>query len=380
MGKRLKWLGGAVVMMLLTGLWIRPAAAVVVGPGNCNESGLIAALAAADTPAGGTITFNCGTATINFTSGKQIAKKVTIDGGGTITFDGGNAHGFFQFFGSSQVTLKRLTFQRGVLSGGVRALENFGDLTMDTVRVVNNDSAQGPVVNFGTLLVMRSTFSGNRATSGTFGDGGAVENASGTLIIRHSTFNGNTAARHGGAVYSNQTMHIINSTFTGNTGSNGGGAIFQEWGGESSLTHSTVVGNSAPYGAGVYNDGGGSSNGTLKITASIIGGNSTGNCDGVLQTGGWNLSNGTGCGGVFTGEGDLINQTLAMGVLANNGGPTFTMLPAAGNPAINHIPSNRCLKVPDDQRGGGRPYGSGCDTGSVEVGASTDVIFADGFE
>ena len=380
MRKRLKWFGGAVVMMMLTGLGIRPAAAVVVGPGNCNESGLIAALAAADTPAGGTITFNCGTATINFTSGKQIAKKVTIDGGGTITFDGGNAHGFFQFFGSSQVTLKRLTFQRGIRSSGVRALENFGDLTMDTVRVINNNSTQGPVVNYGTLFVMRSTFSSNSATSGTLGDGGAIQNDNGTLLIRNSTFNGNTAAHQGGAVFSNQTMHILNSTFNGNTGTNGGGAIYQESGGDSSLTYSTIVGNSAPFGAGVYNDGGGSSHGTLKIAGSIISGNSTGNCDGVLQTGGFNLSNGTGCGGVFTGDGDLINQTLTMGALSNNGGPTFTMMPAPGNPAINHIPSNRCFKVPDDQRGGQRPYGSGCDSGSVEVGAPFDVIFADGFE
>ncbi|MEO7431991.1 MAG: choice-of-anchor Q domain-containing protein [Dokdonella sp.] len=376
----LKWFGGAAVVLVLTALSIRPAAAIVVGPGNCNESGLSSALAAVDTPSGGTITFNCGTATINFTSGKQIANTVTIDGGGTITFDGGNAHGFFQFFFSSHVTLKGLTFQHGILSNGVRALENIGALRLDHVKVINNNSTRGPVLNSGTLDVVWSTFSGNSATSGTDGDGGAIENNGGSLSVLASTFNGNTAAHQGGAIFSNSDFSITNSTFNNNTGTGGGGAIYQEQGGNSILSFSTVVGNHSPvFGAGVYNDGGGSSQGTLTIFSSIVSGNETGNCDGLLQTGGYNLSNGTGCGGVFTGTGDLINQNLVMGALTNNGGPTQTMLPAAGNPAINHVPSGVC-QLQYDQRGGGRPTGAACDSGAVEVGATIDLIFADGFE
>jgi predicted outer membrane repeat protein len=379
MRKQLRWVAGAGLMMIVAGFSIRDAGAVVVGPGNCNEAGFNTALASVDTASGGTITFNCGTATIPFTSGKTIANAVTIDGGGTITFDGGNASNFFQFFFSSHVTLKRLTFQHGILFGGIRALENFGALTLDHVRVVNNNSTLGPVVNHNALLVSWSTFSGNSATSATSGDGGAIENDSGTLNVITSTFNGNTAAHHGGAVYSNFDFSIIDSTFNNNTGTNGGGAIYQEQGGNSLLSFSTVVGNSAAFGAGVYNDGGGSSQGALIIANSIVSGNTTGNCDGVLLTGGYNLSNGTGCGGVFTGTGDLINQTLTMGALGNNGGPTQTMLPAAGNPAINHVPNEVC-QLQYDQRGGGRPFGAGCDSGAVEVGATIDLIFADGFE
>jgi predicted outer membrane repeat protein len=379
MRKQLRWVARAGVMMMVA-FCVREAGAVVVGPGNCNENGLVSALAAADTPSGGTITFNCGTVTIPFTSGKTIANAVTIDGGGTITFDGGNASNFFQFFFSSQVTLKRLTIQHGVLSGGVRALENFGSLTLDHIKVINNNSSQGPVLNHGSLSVSWSTFSGNSATSATLGDGGAIENDSGTLDVIASTFNGNTAAHQGGAIFSNSDFSITDSTFNNNTGTNGGGAIYQEQGGNSILSFSTVVGNHSPqFGAGVYNDSGGSSQGTLTIFASIVSGNETGNCDGVLQTGGYNLSNGTGCGGVFTGTGDLINQTLTMGALGNNGGPTQTMLPAAGNPAINHVPSGVC-QLQYDQRGGGRPFGAGCDSGAVEVGAAIDLIFADGFE
>jgi len=172
-------------------------------------------------------------------------------------------------------------------------------------------------------------------------------------------------------------MTITNSTFNANTGTNGGGAIYQDGNGNSTIAYATIVGNTASFGAGVYNDGGG--NATLTIARSIVSGNTTGNCDGVLQTGGYNLSNGTGCGSVFVGTGDLINQTLNMGALANNGGPTLTMLPQAGNPAIDHIPHASCVQH-YDQRGYARtpatlPASSNCDSGAVEVNGANDRIF-----
>jgi len=106
----------------------------------------------------------------------------------------------------------------------------------------------------------------------------------------------------------------------------------------------------------------------------------------VGASSGYNLSNDTGCGGWFGSNGapgDLQSQTLTMGALANNGGPTLTMLPAAGNPAINHVPIAQC--APNvDQRGGGRPgtgtSAAGCDSGAVEFNAILDVIFYDGFD
>ena len=64
------------------------AANGVVGPGNCNYAGFSSVLATVDGSGGGTITFNCGTATITFAGYKQISNAVVIDGGGTITFDG----------------------------------------------------------------------------------------------------------------------------------------------------------------------------------------------------------------------------------------------------------------------------------------------------
>jgi predicted outer membrane repeat protein len=364
----------ACVLMLT--LYAAQAAAVngVVGPGNCNEAGFNSVLATVDGSGGGTITFNCGTATIPFTGYKQIANAVTIDGGGTITFDGNNASPLFQVFFSSTTTLKRLTLRRGVL-GDVHALENFGTLVLDRVRVIDNVSSESPVMNYGMLTVRSSTFSGNRATSSTLGDGGAIANPSGEVQVSGSTFNGNSAARYGGAIYSEGPLSVTNSTFNANSGSAGGGAVYQTGNGASEIDFSTLVGNTAPYGAGIYNEGSG--NASLTISRSILAANTTGNCDGVLLSGGYNLWSGPqNC--AFSQPGDA-QATLTMGALAANGGPTLTMLPAAGNPAINHVPSAQC-PIHVDQRGAGRPFGAGCDSGAVEVGSPIDVIFQDGFD
>jgi predicted outer membrane repeat protein len=346
----------------------------VVGPGNCNDSGLNDVLANVDGSGGGTITFDCGTATITFAHYKEIGSATTIDGGGRITFDGGNASPFFQMFGSANVTLKNLTFLHGV-NGDVHAIENFGTLTLDHVVVAANASTQTPVMNFGTAVVVASTFSGNSASDATDGKGGAIANEGDSLSVTSSTFVGNSAV-FGAAIYSESDLTVTNSTFSGNNGSNGGGSIYQVSGGTAVLQFLTIVGNSAPFGAGLYNDG----NATMIVGGSIDANNSTGNCDGVISSSGYNLSDDGGCGATFTGPGDVINTPLPMQALGNNGGPTQTRLPQAGNPAIDHVPVSACSPLVD-QRGAARPFGSACDSGAVEVGSAVnDVIFADGFD
>ncbi len=63
-----------------------------------------------------------------------------------------------------------------------------------------------------------------------------------------------------------------------------------------------------------------------------------------------------------------------LGPLQNNGGPTFTMLPAAGSSAIGGVPSASCT-VHVDQRGNARPGGtsSSCDIGAVETGLAAPL-------
>ena len=143
------------------------------------------------------------------------------------------------------------------------------------------------------------------------------------------------------------------------------------------VTYATIVSNTASaFGGGIYNSDG--SGGTLTLSKSIISANSVGNCDGMIVSGGYNLANDGGCGGVFTGS-DMSNATLPLGTFTNNGGPTSTMLPQPGNQAINFIPIAQC--APDrDQRDAARPAGSACDSGAVELNGIFDAIFASGFE
>ncbi len=351
------------------------AADGVVGPGNCNEAGFSSVLAAVNGSGGGTITFNCGTATIPFTAYKQIGSAVTIDGGGTITFDGQNASAFFQVFFSGNATLRRLTLRRGVFSAA-HPLENFGTLRLDRVQVRDNVSAGPAVVNYGTLVVMESTFTGNANTAaGANGDGGAIAHDGNEAFIESSTFTANSAGRHGAAVFSNARVVIENSTFTGNQAGSGGGAVYQTGSDNSIIDYATIANNTAVYGGGIYNEG--SASATLSISRSIIAGNTGGNCDGVLLSGGYNLwFAGTNC--PFSGPGDSAGNP-ALGALASNGGPTQTLLPGPGSAAIDRIPSGQCILFVD-QRGGGRPFGGGCDSGAVEAGASFDLIFRNGFE
>ncbi|HEY6941312.1 choice-of-anchor Q domain-containing protein [Dokdonella sp.] len=355
----------------------------VVSPPNCNEAGFAAALAAVDGSGSGTITFNCGTATITFTNYKTIANDVVIDGGNAITFDGGNTSALFQVFASANATLKGLTLQHAEFNQS-HALENFGALKLDHVRVQTNVSAGPVVANSGTLRVRWSTFSGNQNTATAIGgDGGVIANDGGDASVESSTFTGNSTGRYGGAIYSNSTLDVLDSTFTGNatTGmGSGGGAIYQAGSGTSTVEYATIVGNTGQaFGGGLYNDGAGSA--TLVVSRSIMANNTNGNCDGVLTSGGYNVWFGaTSC--PFAAPGDGAGDPM-LGALANNGGPTQTMLPGAGSAAINRVPNAQCAQ-PYDQRGASRPGGvignGSCDSGAVEVSGTLDLIFYDGFE
>jgi predicted outer membrane repeat protein len=368
------WRGRAAALACAIGMATGAQAADgVVGPGNCDEDGFNDVLATVDGSGGGTLTFDCGTATLPFTHYKEVANAVTIDGGGTIKIDGGASSAFFQSFASANLTLKNLTLQHGIFAEA-HPLENFGTLTLDHVRVLSSSGSDTLVMNSGTLSVLSSTFSGNATATG---QGGAIGNFGTTATIEASTFSGNSAMQ-GGAIYSTATLSVVNSTFSANTGTSGGGAIYSV-AGDATIWFSTFAGNTAPFGAGVYNDGGGS--GTMSVTASLFADNPDGNCDGVLSSGGYNLSDDTHCGSAFTGPGDENGVALALLPLGDYGGPTATQPPASGNPAIDHLPPGEC-PVNDDQRGVSRPAGPACDTGAVEVdgSATTDRIFANGFD
>jgi hypothetical protein len=86
------------------------------------------------------------------------------------------------------------------------------------------------------------------------------------------------------------------------------------------------------------------------------------NCSGVIDDGGGNLSYpDTSCPG--------INANPALGLLQDNGGPTWTMALGEGSAAIDAADDAICAAPPVnnlDQRGVTRPQGLHCDIGAVE--------------
>jgi hypothetical protein len=168
-------------------------------------------------------------------------------------------------------------------------------------------------------------------------------------------------------------MKIIDSTVAKNSGDGVGAGIYNV--GTMTVIASTISGNT---GGGIYSG----QDVTVTLGATIVAANRGVNClaydAGSLSSAGYNLTNdktGAACG--FTAATDSVNKNPRVGPLANNRGPTKTMLPAPTSAAADVIPNPKSLRgvaicPGTDQRGFARP-GAGekrCTIGAVEVGVT----------
>lgn len=206
-----------------------------------------------------------------------------------------------------------------------------GGLVVSIVELTD-DAPQAQVV------VVRSTFSGNSAT-GADGRGGGVYAATGEVHVDDSTFSGNSAEVTGGAVYTST--------------------------GDAVLRHATVVGNSAPTGANIGTAAG------LASFGSVVGAAAGGGADcaiaGAATSAGYNVVGDASCAFVG-GPGDQSNVgDVQLGTLADNGGPTQTLLPLGTSPVAGAVPAAACTVFAVDQRGVTRPTGTDCEAGAVEI-------------
>ena len=273
--------------------------------------------------------------------------------------------------------------------GGAGGVENEAGIVNFTNVTVLGDGCAGAVgggiyTRAGTVNVTNSTITGNQSCDS--GGGGIHNSNDGTVNVTGSTITGNStpAGMNGGGIDNESgTVDVADSTITGNTSGSDGGGIFNS--GTASITATTIAANTAygVYGGGIDN------NGTLLVGASILVSNHAEYSyapDCVLYTGsftdpGYNLTSpsvsSASC--PFTQSTDVLNANADLGPLANNGGPTETMLPQPGSPAIGRIPvgtnSNGtavCGGPAADQRGVTRPQSGAanvCTIGSVEVPA-----------
>jgi hypothetical protein len=258
-----------------------------------------------------------------------------------------------------------------------------GDLTLINSTVRNNQG--GGIYGFGAvnITIDNSTFKDN---------GFGVSVLAGELRITNSTFSGN----QGSAIKVDEaTATIVNSTLSGNTADRGAG-IWSYAG--VAIINSTIMANSATTGGGIYIvDQGPYGSGTVNLTNSIVAHNKGGDCGGTLASnlptdGGYNVDSDGSCG-LDSAKGSLPATDPLLGPLAANGGPTKTHALRSNSPAIDAVPldaKGQCvvalgsqpdpLKIDTDQRGVARPQdGNGdgqarCDIGAFEFqGTQCDV-------
>ena len=258
--------------------------------------------------------------------------------------------------------------------------------------------AGGVYTENSTVSVSNSTLTGNE----TSGKGGGIYTRSGTITLSHSTMVGNQA-NAGGGIYNNGTLTLDSSTIRGNLADMGGGLFVNN--GLVTLNNSTLAGNQADTGGGAYlYDGlvtidpnsldqdhaffGYVDNGALMLNHSTISTNLAETGGGIyVESGPLSSTNSIIAGNTATISGpDLVGTIAAgsnnltsgdpmLGPLADNGGPTWTMLPLPGSPAIDAGIDTGSLPA-TDQRGPGfyRISGGIVDIGAVEFRQGTPLL------
>lgn len=366
--------------------------------------------------AGDTIVFGSVTGTITLTTGEIVLNKsVTISGPGaaTLALSGNNASRIFNVDGTAAptITVSGLTLRNGntaAVGGAITYATGDGTLNLqNTVFTQNVAAGSGGAIWMAcsacSISIGDSAFTSN-STSGALYGGGAISAENGAnLTIARSSFTGNTSATDGGAMHLDDVVLLIDSsTISGNTAVSGGG-IYLYADTASTIRNSTITGNTASSGDGggifFYNDG----SSTLTIQNSTIAGNTGSGVflyvdtlnDVVLQStivannsgpdvggGGFaprimadnSLIRTPAAGTAITGAANILGQNPLLGPLANNGGPTQTMLLQAGSPAIDTGSNPAGLAF--DQRGAGfaRTTGAATDIGAVEGAGAGPVI------
>jgi predicted outer membrane repeat protein len=276
----------------------------------------------------------------------------------------------------------------------------------------------------GTLTVTDSTFRNNHAND----DGGAIDcnqdSGTVTMNVARSTFTGNTTGvtghttGEGGAIdleSADCSLTMVNSTVTGNTSQDLAAVSAENSNDQITLVYTDVVNNifnpnfsaAAAQGASASKDGGATSSdevhastvaseplanspanvflqspSNLTIFGSVITGPAGGpNCSGdtgVPMTGiishGFNFADDTSCGLSASTDKQGSGNNPLLGPLADNGGPTQTLLPETGSPLIDGVVAGSCQAdgaagVTTDQRKLARPdtASPACEIGSVEI-------------
>jgi len=314
-------------------------------------------------------------------SGLTIAKGAGKPDSTATSYRGGAIYAF-----SSTVSMHDMVVTGSVIpahsGGGIWSGDS--DMTITSSKIVGNDaaargggiSAEEVLGNHSASLAIRdSLIAGNDADYG----GGVYASAIDSVKVERSTISGNVAGTYGaGGLTSNAPATIESSTISGNDAAAGGGG---GWGfGTNStgsrLVNSTVAGNEAGYGGGLLTTS--ESSGQIVAAGSIVADNGEEELFAVGDSPKFTLVRSLVEGpeadafAQFPGTTNILGVDPQLGALADNGGPTQTMAPAATSPAIDAGRANgltidqRLLPRTVEQPGPNPPGSDGTDMGAVE--------------
>ena len=385
----------------------------------------------ANTVGGSSVLINLpgGTYTLTITGADEIGGNT-----GDLNFANGTLH----VLGSSDAT--NPTIIEGGPSWDDRLIRTWGStLTLENLvlRGGNANSTGGAIqAGDGTTLLLKSCrITGNAAVNS--GGGVAAPGLGISMTIESCRIDSNTTGGSGGGIYTTADVTVIrDSSVDGNSSADRGGGLFaySSAPGPTSVINTTVSGNHARSGGGVYalspvglynvtvtanvaagatpseaaRGGGLYAAYSTTIRDSVLAGNSGGytptttyvsspDCDGSadITSGGYNLvGDDTSCGVFIQATGDLIGTAATpidpvLGGLQDNGGATPTHALLTGSPAIDAGDPNGCvdeaaLALSTDQRGFSRPVdgnqdgGAVCDMGAFELAAAVTTASTSG--
>ena len=280
--------------------------------------------------------------------------------------------------------------------GGVAETRVIQSYVVDNVAQTGGGIANVDVTGYPTrtaeLIVSQSTLARNTAVGlGTDrGSGGGLYNSNGEATVANSTFSANqalgddsaTGGRGGGIGNVGRgtatTLHLRNSTLAFNQASQAGGGV-------ATISQVTTPPTATDFGNTLIVSN------VLTITQSVSNAavllaisspqvfTGTESCSvedsGTTSLGG-NIEDSATCG--FTLSTDLQDRSVALGTLADNGGPTLTHLISEAGAAFDGGVDALCSSAPVsgvDQRGVARPQGTKCDVGAVELVPAPPIIY-----
>lgn len=309
-----------------------------------------------------------GGAVYNEASGNQQIVEAAFTRNTAISDGGAIAHNTT----TGSLSLRNSTFTENTTQedGGALYTRAGSNAALEGSRFIRNQANDngGAAYLAGDTTVENSEFQDNSATQG----GGIQVAAGSTLTAAGSTLEGNQAV-DGGGLFNQGTASLVNTTLSGNIATNDGGAI-KTFAGSARLAvrNSTLTQNrAASRGGGLFEQG----TQSASLLNTIVADNSSPiatDVSGTFVDQGGNLI------GVSDGAIGLTNSTLVgaaaspidpgLAPLADNGGLTRTHLLRVDSVAVN---AGRATNLPTvDQRGQVRFFGSNVDIGATELGVN----------